>query len=490
MSLETGRPSRSVFDRPLRRDPILVVWALLNALMAAFSLNSHTTWSGSLESARVVAFLKDVTTVGTFSYLLLALLPALLRRRMRGPLPESVPGVRSAWVPDVHAGLEPPPATWSPYPYPYGHAPTIFDRPLRRDPVVVFWLLFTLVMALVALNANTTWSGSLEPARVSSFLTDVTAIALMSYLFLCLLPAYLRWCWRGAPLWRWYEGHPVWWGQAGQQGTGFWPRPHWAGAHAPRHTASAAPWAPHQSWPGAGQAAWDGYSDRGGSRDFGFFGQRDEAGVGPSGASMPGGVAGRRDSAPWQQSPDPYAGKAGSRAPRGRVPSFTKVDLPAGPLPRGVAVPISWDTDGAHSVTINGKPGYPPSGFAEVTLDEAGQCSLTAEGPGRTTRHAWTAPVPLIELPAPHIALPAGPGLSLRADVDLSDGRQTLSNTLRTITESRLAFRPTAEPAPTKATQSTASGLAFDVRALLRSNRPPTPAAGRPPATSTSPGES
>ena len=71
--------ARPVFDRPLRRDPILVVWALLNLVLGLVALNRHTTWSGSVEGWRVAAVLSDVATMGMTSYLFLALLPALLR---------------------------------------------------------------------------------------------------------------------------------------------------------------------------------------------------------------------------------------------------------------------------------------------------------------------------------------------------------------------------------------------------------------------------
>ena len=487
-------PARTVFDRPLRRDPILVLWALLNALVAAASLNSHTTWSGSLEWARVVGFIDDVATMAMLSYLLLALLPALMRRRWRGPNRETAAPVRSAWAAGTHAGLEPSAAPWGfqQWPYPTSPAPTLFDRPLRHDPIVFFWLLFISMMALVALNRNTTWSGSLEAARVASFLADVTAIALVSFLLLCLLPAYLRWCWRGAPLW-WSGGLAQWAWRGAQQGPVPWSGQPWTAGSARWGQGGPAPWASQPAdWPPTAAGQWDALAARGSSGDSGFFRQSadtDSAAPAPE-TALPSEAAWRGPSTPWQQSSGPHTGKPGPVSARTRaLPSFTKIDLPAGPLPLGVPVPLSWRTDGAHSVTINGKPGYPPSGSADVTLDATGQCSLTAEGPGRATRHAWTAPVPVIELPTPHIQLPAGPGLSLQAEVDLSDGRGTLANTLRTISESRLAFRPTAGPAPTTAAQKARSGLAFDVRAFLRPVRS-TPAASRPREASTSPGES
>lgn len=478
--MEQGTLSRSVFDRPLRRDPILVVWALLNAVLGAFSLNSHTTWSGSLEWDRVVALLRDVTAVGTVSYLLLALLPAVLRRRLRGPLHHPPAGARSAWAPGVHAGIPPSAHTWATHPYSYGTAPSMFDRPLRRDPIVVFWLLCAAVMALVALNANTTWAGSLEAARVSAFLSDVTVISLMSFLLLCLFPAYVRWCWRGDASWRRQaRREPGEWGSSARRGP------------SARGAGPAAPWAPYPSLANGAQGPWADHADRAASGRFGPFGQGGDDAAAAPGATVPGNSAWRRSSAPWWQSQHPYGGKRGLLPARAHaMPSFTKIDLPAGPLPRGLPIPVSWDTRGAHSVTINGKPGYPPRGFTEVTLDQAGPCTFAAEGAGRLTRHAWTAPVRLIELPTPHIELPPGPGLTLHASVDLSDGREPLADTLRSITARRLAFRPTAEQVLNPTTPSATRILGLNLTALLPTHRPAPAAASRQSETPTFPGES
>ena len=72
-------PSRTVFDRPLRRDPILIVWAVIVLVIGWVALSSHTTWSGSLQGYRVLGFLNDFCSGVMTSFLLLALLPALLR---------------------------------------------------------------------------------------------------------------------------------------------------------------------------------------------------------------------------------------------------------------------------------------------------------------------------------------------------------------------------------------------------------------------------
>lgn len=46
----------------------------------------------------------------------------------------------------------------------------LFDRPLTRDPVVRAVSLLTVVAVVLSLDANTTWSGSVELHRVLGFL--------------------------------------------------------------------------------------------------------------------------------------------------------------------------------------------------------------------------------------------------------------------------------------------------------------------------------
>src|SRR3954453_8466388 len=67
----------------------------------------------------------------------------------------------------------------------------VFREPLRRDPLVVCWVLVMLVAAFVALSNNTTWTGHLEADRVAGFLKDLAEAFLWSFLLLLLL-AWLR----------------------------------------------------------------------------------------------------------------------------------------------------------------------------------------------------------------------------------------------------------------------------------------------------------
>ena len=72
-------PSRTIFDRPLRGDPILLVWGAVVMLTGWLALDRHTTWSGSFERTRVLGFVTDLCSGVMTSFLLMALLPACLR---------------------------------------------------------------------------------------------------------------------------------------------------------------------------------------------------------------------------------------------------------------------------------------------------------------------------------------------------------------------------------------------------------------------------
>src|SRR3954447_18088682 len=75
----------------------------------------------------------------------------------------------------------------------------MFREPLRRDPLVVCWVLVILLAAFVALNNNTTWSGHLDPDRVAGFLKDLAEAFLWSFLLLLLLAWLRARGWRNTP---------------------------------------------------------------------------------------------------------------------------------------------------------------------------------------------------------------------------------------------------------------------------------------------------
>jgi hypothetical protein len=78
-----------VFREPLRRDPLVVGWALVMLVAAFVALSNNTTWSGHLEADRVAGFLKDLAEAFLWSFFVLLLLAWLRAKawRNRGPRP-------------------------------------------------------------------------------------------------------------------------------------------------------------------------------------------------------------------------------------------------------------------------------------------------------------------------------------------------------------------------------------------------------------------
>ena len=74
----------------------------------------------------------------------------------------------------------------------------MFREPLRRDPLVVGWVIVMLIAGFVALSNNTTWTGHLEADRVAGFL-DLAEAFLWSFLLLLLLAWLRAGGWRGGP---------------------------------------------------------------------------------------------------------------------------------------------------------------------------------------------------------------------------------------------------------------------------------------------------
>lgn len=97
---------RTLFDRPLWRDPILFVWGVFLAVVGVGALSGNTTWQGHLEAWRIAGFLRDFLSGALLSFLVLGLLPALIRRwwrsrrdRLADPGPRATMPIdwRSAW---------------------------------------------------------------------------------------------------------------------------------------------------------------------------------------------------------------------------------------------------------------------------------------------------------------------------------------------------------------------------------------------------------
>ena len=72
-----------MFREPLRRDPLVVGWALVMAVASFVALNNNTEWSGHLEPDLVAGFLKDLAEAFLWSFFLLLLLAWLRARGWR-----------------------------------------------------------------------------------------------------------------------------------------------------------------------------------------------------------------------------------------------------------------------------------------------------------------------------------------------------------------------------------------------------------------------
>ncbi|MGY1662292.1 hypothetical protein ACI78Q_13825 [Geodermatophilus sp. SYSU D00705] len=72
-----------MFREPLRRDPLVVGWALLMLLGAFVALSNNTEWSGHLQADRVAGFLKDLAEIFLWSFFVLLLLAWLRARAWR-----------------------------------------------------------------------------------------------------------------------------------------------------------------------------------------------------------------------------------------------------------------------------------------------------------------------------------------------------------------------------------------------------------------------
>lgn len=72
-----------MFREPLRRDPLVVGWAVVMLLAGVIALSNNTEWSGSLEADRVGGFVKDIAAAFLWSFFVLLLLAWLRAKGWR-----------------------------------------------------------------------------------------------------------------------------------------------------------------------------------------------------------------------------------------------------------------------------------------------------------------------------------------------------------------------------------------------------------------------
>ncbi|WP_347057383.1 hypothetical protein ABC795_11810 [Blastococcus sp. HT6-30] len=76
-----------MFREPLRRDPLVIGWALVMLFAGVVALSNNTEWSGSLEADRVIGFLEDVAEAFLWSFVVLLLLAWLRAKGWRNRVP-------------------------------------------------------------------------------------------------------------------------------------------------------------------------------------------------------------------------------------------------------------------------------------------------------------------------------------------------------------------------------------------------------------------
>jgi hypothetical protein len=256
----------------------------------------------------------------------------------------------------------------------------VFREPLRRDPLVVGWVLVMLVAGFVALSQNTEWSGHFQADRVAGFLKDLAEAFLWSFLLLLLL------AWLRARGWR---------------DTGDRSHPPVAG-----RSSRSAPGSPESFDPYPWTDRW--------LRDW----REAEA----------------------QQRPD----QASSESPNDAVPVTCRhgapVDAPVpveqAPILRamsvshsivrpGASVSVTWCFEHADGAVVDGRGGYPACGEALVRIDRTRRIGVVGGNRHGSTPVATAA---VVAMTVPQLHLPtvdSPPPVSLRTDVAATVGGTT-----------------------------------------------------------------
>ncbi|MBB3086668.1 hypothetical protein [Geodermatophilus sabuli] len=252
----------------------------------------------------------------------------------------------------------------------------MFREPLRRDPLVVGWVLLMLLGAFAALSNNTEWSGHLQADRVAGFLRDLAEIFLWSF-FVLLLLAWLR-----ARAWR-MTGGPF--------------RPaRSAGRAETRGNAS-----PELPW-----------TDRW-IRDWREAAAQQRNATGTESDAEPQLVSCRHGVAVDVETPE-------ERAPVLRALSGSHTIVRP-----GSSVSVTWCFEHARDVVVDGRGGYPACGEALVRIDDSRRIELV----GRN-RHGATpvATAAIVAMAVPQLDLPtvaSPPPVALRTDVAATVGATT-----------------------------------------------------------------
>lgn len=101
----------NVFIRPLRRDPLVVGWALIMLIAGMVALSDNTTWSGHLDANRVAGFLQEFAFAFLPSFMVLLFLVWLRALKGNGPRRGAPRRTSLRPVPAARARFEPYPWT-------------------------------------------------------------------------------------------------------------------------------------------------------------------------------------------------------------------------------------------------------------------------------------------------------------------------------------------------------------------------------------------
>src|SRR5437899_3234570 len=72
-----------------------------------------------------------------------------------------------------------------------------FRSPLRRDPIIVFWLALLVLAALVMIPSYVTVGRPFRWSLFFAYVTTLLGVGVWTFLLLALFPAWLRRSWAG-----------------------------------------------------------------------------------------------------------------------------------------------------------------------------------------------------------------------------------------------------------------------------------------------------
>jgi hypothetical protein len=236
----------------------------------------------------------------------------------------------------------------------------VFREPLRRDPLIICWVLVLLAAGFAVLSKHTAWSGHLESDRVFGFLKDFAEAFLWSFLLLLVL-AWLR--------------------AKGRRD-----------ASRPRAKRQApGPVAPYP------------WTDRW-LRDWREADARRKTGPVPADARDDGLPTTCRHGVPVDESVRVE-----------EAPALRALSVSHWIVRPGGRVSVTWCFGHCRAVVVDGRGGYPPCGEAPVRIDHTRRIEIVGQNRYGSTPAATAA---IVAMDVPHLpTVESPPPVSLRTDV-------------------------------------------------------------------------